>query len=170
MKNGNTSVLVAGTSNMSEAVMRALKEVQGSGKSTLVKVIKPLEAPVFDAVETAVKKPVVRKVVSTLSSLKALKPRVSASKVDKAKVILEAKERKDFLHFAVSEYDQICLKLAELASIEDANSSDKYVELVEEKARIEEVLASQPEGIQSQFALNLLSRGLTGSTQHRTMK
>ncbi|MEK7149972.1 MAG: hypothetical protein AAB757_03330, partial [Patescibacteria group bacterium] len=81
---------------------------------------------VLDTAKTTVKKPVARKKASTFSSLKALKPRVSAANVDKTKVILEAKQRKEFLLSVVSEYDQICLKLAEFSSIEDAQSSEAY--------------------------------------------
>ncbi len=109
---------------------------------------------VLDTAKTTVKKPVARKKASTFSSLKALKPRVSAANVDKTKVILEAKQRKEFLLSVVSEYDQICLKLAEFSSIEDAQSSEAYRALVEEKERIDQVLAEQPQDVQDQFHLN----------------
>lgn len=152
----------AGSGNIGEAlegaalVKKALGMTNENGKTAT----KPeAKAPV------PVKKPAAKK--STLLPGLSIKVKASDEVVDAKKIREEAKLRSEQLFGSAADYFKMCQRMDELISIKGVELTDFGKELEKlqaEKKRFDSLMGKQPQGVRSQFEVDLLIVGIDKST------
>jgi len=155
-------------SGLGEAFMKKLGEVQGPGKSTVIKKTAVVKKPVATKTKTAV----VKKPVAATSDL-TFKVGMTAASVDVAALQAEAKQRSEQLFGSAAEYHANDMLIKELQSVHKIELTSRGAELeqrIEQKKQFDVRLAKQAQGVQQQFKVDLfivrIDKAMPTSDQH----
>lgn len=133
---------------VSDAVIQALKKVQGSGKSEVIKTGK----------KTANKKPATETSAEATTCDLTFKVDVVAAPVDAAALQAEANLRSEQLFGSAAGYYENDLMIKELQAIPKIELTRRAAELetrMAKKEQFDAMMADQPQGVQQQFAVDL---------------